>query len=124
MSFSVFGIPAGIKRIVALILILGFGASIAIYIRAEPGSANPTGYEPEESKRDLRDMEMYGGNANLLASDFRHWFASLWHGRRLAFTAAFLTVALALMILFFGVPLPDAEAASRGTRSGPGETSA
>ena len=124
MSFNAIGIPARLKRILALILIAGFGAAIVIYAMAAPGSANPTGFDPEDSKRDLRDIEVYGGKANLLASDFRHTFSSLWHGRRLAFTVAFLTIMLAAAVLFFGAPLPPVEAPSTGRPSGPRGTSA
>lgn len=118
MSFRTIGFPTRLKRIVALILIVGFGTATAIYVAATPGTAGPTGYDPEESKRDLRDIEVYGGKANLLASEFRHWFMSLWRGRNLAFTVAALTVALALAVLFFGIPLPPATAPSAGSGTG------
>ena len=99
-------IPPRLKRIVALILISGIGAALAIYVSAARRPSPSTGYELEESKQYLRDMEVYGGKANEMASEFRHWFATLWQGRNLAFTIAFLTVLLALAVLLFGVPLP------------------
>ncbi len=34
-----------------------------------------------------------GGKANVLTTEFRDWFGSLWHGRKLAYTVAFLAVA-------------------------------
>ena len=40
-------------------------------------------------------MEVYGGTANVLASELREWFAGLWQGRRLAFTVALLGILLA-----------------------------
>jgi len=53
-------------------------------------------------------MQTYGGDANLLASEIRLWFASLWHGQRLAFTVAFLTlVAAALYWLYTRPPLEE-----------------
>ncbi len=108
MSQDTFAIPLTLKRIVVLILIVGFGAAVAIYVIAVYSPTGPPEYQIEESKRYLRDLEMYGGKANVLASDLRQWFASLWHGRRLAYTVAFLTVLLALSVLFFGVPPPPA----------------
>ncbi len=100
-------IPQRLKRIVAVILIVGFGSSIAIYVRAISGPVGYTGSDLEDSKQYLHDMELYGGKVNVLAGDFREWFASLWHGRNLAYTVAFLTVVLAVGVVFFGTPLPQ-----------------
>ncbi|MDQ6891758.1 MAG: hypothetical protein M3167_03660 [Acidobacteriota bacterium] len=53
-------------------------------------------------------MQTYGGDANVLASEIRLWFVSLWHGERLAFTAAFLTLlAAGTHWLFTRPPLED-----------------
>jgi hypothetical protein len=49
-------------------------------------------------------MQTYGGNANVLASEIRLWFASLWHGQRLAFTAAFLTLLTAAVYWLYTRP--------------------
>ena len=50
-------------------------------------------------------MEVYGGTANLLATELRLWFASLWHGERLAYTVAVLTLVAAWAYGFFTRPL-------------------
>ncbi len=100
------------------ILAVGFAAAIVIYVTAPPPAANPLGYEPEDTKKYVRDMEMYGGKSNLLAGEFREWFDSLWHGKRLAFTVAVLSVIAAGAYAFFAVPLPpevkDGEVRERG----------
>ena len=101
-------IPPGIKRLAVAILVVGFGAATTVYWREVSKPVGWTSYQPEDSKRYLHDMELYGGKGNLLAGDFRQWFASLWHGRNLAFTIAFLTILAALAVLFFGTPLPPA----------------
>jgi hypothetical protein len=88
------------------ILVLGFVSAIVIYVTAAPPPPNPLGYEPEDTKKYVRDMEMYGGKSNLLAGELREWFDSLWHGKRLAFTVAVLTVVAAAAFAFFAVPLP------------------
>ncbi len=62
--------------------------------------------EPEDSKQYLRQMEEYGGKANLLASELRKWFDSLWHGRRLAATVTCLTFLFLLFYLVGSTPLP------------------
>ena len=89
----------------ATLLVIGFASAIAIYVVNGPTS-DPTEYELESSKRYLRAMETYGGKANLLASDLRHWFSSLWHGRTLAFTVAVLTVVVTLVYRLAVMPLP------------------
>jgi hypothetical protein len=92
----------------ALILLVGLVAAVAIFVRA--GSAPETLLElsPETSKKYLRDLEMYGGTANVLSVQLTAWFESLWHGRRLAYTTAVLSVLCSLAYLFFTVVLPPA----------------
>ena len=88
----------------AVILLIGFGAAIAIYLTAESGPNDIAGYEteggylypiaPEDSKTYMRNLELFGGKTNVLAREFIHWFTALWHGRSLAFTVAFIAILL------------------------------
>lgn len=103
---------------VLAILAVGFASALGIYLTAQPPPANPLGYEPEDTKKYVRDMEVYGGKANLLASEVRHWLGSLWHGKRLAFTVVVLTVIAACAFAFFAVPLPP-ETETRKEEGGP-----
>lgn len=84
-----------IRRITALILAAGLGAAVAIYLRAGPDAPDPLGYDPLEDKRYVRQLEMYGGKANVLAAQLTQWFDDRWHGRSLAYTVAFLTLLAA-----------------------------
>ena len=59
-----------------------------------------------DTKKYLHDLEEFGGKANVLAVEFQEWFASLWHGKRLAFTVAAMTVMAAGAFRFFATPLP------------------
>lgn len=52
-------------------------------------------------------MEYIGGKANVLGSEISGWFASLWHGRNLAYTLAVLTIVVALMCFYIAFALPD-----------------
>ncbi len=52
-------------------------------------------------------MELYGGKANVLAAELLQWFASLWHGRRLALTVACGTVLVAGAYWLVAAPLPS-----------------
>ena len=72
------------RRFIALAIVLaGCGSALVIYVTATPIPANPLGYDSEDSKQYLREMEGYGGKANVIASEFLQWVESLWHGRRL-----------------------------------------
>jgi hypothetical protein len=96
-----------VRLVSRVILAVGFTSAVVIYFvnAALPGAS---GYELEDSKRYLRDMEVYGGQANVLATEFRHWFNGLWHGRSLAFTVAVISLFLALAYNFLAMPLPAA----------------
>jgi hypothetical protein len=93
------------------ILIAGLLSSAVIFWNASPDLA---GYDPEDSKQYLRQMELYGGKANLLAYDFREWFIGLWHGRSLALTVAVIAVLLSAGFRLAAIPVP------RLTRTYPG----
>ena len=104
----------------AAILFVGFSSAIWIYLTAQAVPGNPLGYEPEDTKKYVHDMELYGGKANLLASELQQWFGRLWHGKRLAFTVAVITVIVAGAFVFFAIPLPpdlEADAVSGRNRA-------
>ncbi len=95
------------RRLIATaILVAGFGSALLIYVTATIAPANPLGYEPEDSRRYLREMEVYGGSANVLAAEIRKWIESLFHGKRLALTVVFLTLLVLLFFLVASTPLP------------------
>ncbi|MBV8200170.1 MAG: hypothetical protein JOZ15_06060 [Acidobacteria bacterium] len=94
------------------ILAAGLLSAFVIYWNAAP--PNPLGYDPEDSKQYLRQMEVYGGKANLLAYDFREWFAGLWHGRSLAFTVAVIAALLAAGVRLAAIPVPPVARSSAG----------
>ncbi len=93
----------------AVILLAGLASAIWIYRTAENGPRDVLGYEqgngtvypvgPEDSKKYLRDLELYGGKANVLADEFRRWFIGLWQGKSLAFTVG--SIAVFISIGFF-----------------------
>ena len=87
-----------LNLISVIILVVGLGGAILIYLTAEDTPYGVLGYEegrgtaypvmPEDSKQYLRGLELYGGKANVLMDRFRRGFMGLWHGRSLAFTVA------------------------------------
>ena len=101
--------------ITAIILLVGLGSSIMIYLTAGNDSDNVMGYEPETSRMYTHDLELYGGKANVLASEFSHWFVGLWQGKSLAFTVACITIFVSLGFYFVANNLPsDLKSDTRG----------
>ncbi|MFN7957393.1 MAG: hypothetical protein U0P46_03565 [Holophagaceae bacterium] len=86
---------ARIRQLTGLLLAAGLGAALAIYLRAAPPAPNPLGYDPMNTKKYLRDLELYGGKVNVLATEFMGWWSQRWQGRNLATTVACLTVLAA-----------------------------
>ena len=89
-----------IRIMTASLLATGFSCALFVYLTAEPKAPNPLGYDPEDTKKYLRELEVYGGKANVLSAEISRWFDGLWHGRPLAFTIACLTVILAFAFWF------------------------
>ena len=80
--------------------------------RAQPGGAaappkapNPLGYDPLDTKKYRRDLELYGGQVNVLSTEFMRWWESRWQGRQLAVTVAWLTVG-GVALFWFGASRP------------------
>jgi len=94
----------------AIILLVGLGSAVLIYRTAENKANDVLGYEqgngsfypvkPEDSKKYLRDLELYGGKANVLADEFRGWFVGLWHGKSLAFTVGCITILISIGVFY------------------------
>jgi len=92
--------------VTTLILVVGLTAALAIYVAAARVPADSSS-DLTESKQYLRQMELYGGKANVLAAELQNWFASLWHGRRLALTVGCGTVLVAGAYWLVAAPLPS-----------------
>ncbi|HEY1251875.1 MAG TPA: hypothetical protein VGH97_11855 [Thermoanaerobaculia bacterium] len=97
-----------IRLVTRAILAVGFTAALAVYVIAGVRPEDPLN-EQLTSKKYLHDLEVYGGKANVLAAEFREWFAGIWYGKNLAFTIAALTLLTALVYRFFATPLPAVE---------------
>ena len=100
MKWNITNLHKRLYLIAAIILVLGLGSAILIYVAAENASDNVLGYEPENSKMYLHDLELYGGKANVLANDFMRWFAGLWRGTSLALTIACITIFISFGLIF------------------------
>jgi hypothetical protein len=110
-------LPICLNIISVIILLVGLGSAVLIYQRAVNDSNSVLGYEegggsvypvrPEDSKMFLRDLELYGGKANVLAYQLRSWFVRLWHGKSLAFTVACITIVVSYGFFYAAGHLPS-----------------
>jgi len=101
----------------AIILLVGLGGAMLIYRTAENNVSGVIGYDevggsvypimPGEMKRYIRDMELYGGKANVIADEFRRWVAGLWHGKSLAYTVACIAIVTSFGVFYYASRLPS-----------------
>ena len=100
-----------LQRIGTALLVVGLLAAELIFVRATPDNdSGAIGYEvvggvsypimPGESKTYENGLERMGGKSAVLAAEITQWFASLWHGRRLAYTVLVLSVGGSLVCFF------------------------
>jgi hypothetical protein len=65
------------------------------------------------------NLELMGGKFGVLLAQFSDWFASLWHGRTLAYTVGVLSIAIAaacFLLAHLMRPPPRGEARENGQR--------
>ena len=103
-----------LKRMTIAILAVGWLSALVIFVAASTPADNPLGYEPLQTKKYLHDLELYGGKANVMATEFREWFNGLWQGRNLAYTVAVGTLLVVWIYRFFAAPLPEEVAPDPG----------
>ena len=114
-----------------VVLLAGLGSSAFIYLAAGNYSENVLGYEivggsaypvaPQDSKKYVHDLELYGGKANVLADEFISWFTGLWHGKSLAFTVACITILVSLIFFIATGHLPTDPESDARHESGPAD---
>jgi hypothetical protein len=103
------------KSIVIMILVVGLSSSVIVYLSDRSAAPNPLGYNPLDTKKYLRELEVYGGKVNILATELREWYGGLWHGKPLAFTIVFITVILAFLFWFLSTHHSSNSDAGGGT---------
>lgn len=116
--------PRQINSRSLFILALGLGAAAAIYCLAPDEVDDPLLNDLRAERKYRRELEVYGGKANVVSADFMEWFGGLWRGRALAGTVAVLTVAGTLVFRFVAThPFPEEPPEDGGPAdSGRGET--
>ncbi len=110
------------RLVTRAILAVGFTAAVAVWFAASARPGNPLGYDPLENKRYIHDLEVYGGTANVLATEFREWVAGLWYGKNLAYTIAALTLITVGFVRFLAIPPVDDDSDDGEPPAGPPPT--
>ena len=110
MKRKITNLQSRLYLITAIILLVGLSSAVLIYLTAENDSGSVLGYEiaggnvypikPEDSKKYIHDLELYGGKENVLANELMRWFVGLWHGKSLAFTVACITIFISFGVFF------------------------
>jgi len=110
-----------LKRIGIAILILGLLSSIAVFIFAGETPGNESAYQiidgvsypidVSNTKSYNYNMERIGGKSAVFASDLGDWFSSLWHGKKLSYTLAVLSIVSSVLcfLLAYLFSLPPHE---------------
>jgi hypothetical protein len=132
MKWKIPDLHTCLNLISAVILLGGLGSAILIYRTAENTSYGALGYEagsgsvypimPDDSKKYQRDLELYGGKANMLMDQLRRGVAGLWHGKSLAFTVACLSILISFGVFYAANHLPsrlNSDVLSENNRNGP-----
>jgi len=117
MKWKIADLRTCLNLISAVILLAGFGSAIVIYGTAKNNPSGVLGYEaeggsvypilPEDSKKYVRGLELYGGKANVLVDELRRGFVGLWHGKSLAFTVACLSILISFGFFYAANHLPS-----------------
>ena len=87
-----------LNAIALFILAGGLSAALVIWLFADDEAVHPIVYEMSISKHYVRELQRFGGKMALLFDDINRWFASLWHGKRLALTIAALSTGASLAL--------------------------
>ncbi len=107
MKWQTINPRARLYLIATIVLIVGLGIAITVYLTAESSSDNTWVREFESSKRYEHELEVYGGEMNVLLDRFNRWFAGLWHGKSLAYTIACITIVVSAGIFLVAFASPS-----------------
>ena len=117
MKWKNINLRKGLYFLSALILLAGAAGAALIYWAAMNDSAGDAGYEviggyiypgpSENSKRYIHDLQLYGGNAAVLADGFMRWFGGLWHGTSLAYTVAGISILISFVVFVTANNVPS-----------------
>ena len=96
MKHEITSLQKRLYLIAAIILLIGLGSAVFIYLISDNDSGSSLVDEFEGSKKFKHELELYGGKWNVVANELIQWFTGLWQGKTLAFTIAFITIVISL----------------------------
>jgi len=91
----------------AIVLLVGLGTALLLYLTCEEVPDNDGVYQIHHSKGYQRDLQLMGGQMYLLEDDISLWFEGLWQGRALAHTVASITLFLSFGCFLVAYNLPS-----------------
>jgi multisubunit Na+/H+ antiporter MnhB subunit len=109
MKWETANLRTRLYLIAAAVLLAGMLSALAIYLATDNNSENIMLYEYEHSKMYRHNIERFSGKWGVLTDDFMRWFGSLWQGRALASTIAFISIFIALCLFYVGYNTPEDE---------------
>jgi hypothetical protein len=74
------------------VLVIGLATAALIYVLASEDRDLEIAAEIASGRMYQHNLELMGGKLGVFLADFNDWFASLWHGKRLAGTIAVLAI--------------------------------
>ena len=94
-----------------IVLVVGLSSALVIYATADNDPIEAQSYQivgsdayPTDlsrSKMYLRELQRFGGKAAVLFDQFNRWFVSLWQGKSLGVSVAWISVLVSLGIFLF-----------------------
>jgi hypothetical protein len=109
--------PARRVRLAGLIVLVVGGLAAALVVATARTAAAPDA--PGLARSETRELERLGGRATARTVAFDDWLASLWHGERLGWTLAALSLVVGGACLHVAGLM--AEAVDPGPGDGPGD---
>ena len=84
--------PHRIRLAGVIWLVAGLIAASVIFATAQPEEKPGILGVDLPTNRDTMQLERMGGKSYILFHEFSEWFASLWHGRKLAYTIGVIAI--------------------------------
>ena len=85
----------------AAVLIVGLVWAALIYIFANDSDVDEAA-ELANARMYQHQLEVIGGKFAVYLDEFNRWFASLWHGKTLAYTIGVLAIVIAVVCIRVG----------------------
>ena len=83
------------------VLVVGLLAATLVYIFATDNDIDEAA-ELANARMYQHNLEVIGGKFAVYLDEFNRWFASLWHGRSLAYTIGVLAIGIAIACIRVG----------------------